>query len=430
MSLTMRPPKTKRQAILKNNMRRTLSAVVAVAALCVSLLTGCSTVPAAESVSVTPAQTRADDDFLVGVILYGDKDDESGWTYEHLQGLTQAMEDLGLSPDTDLKIRDGIIDADMALRANVEDLVVMGCDIIFGVSYEYADTFCELAEQYPDVVFCDAYGVLSNDTNYNNYSARNYQAFYLAGIAAGYKSAETGNNSLGFVTSWGIKHCETCSDVNAFLLGARSVNPDAVVYVYPVDSWGDPDAEHRAAQTLVSRYHCGLIAQDCDSNEPQLLAEEEDLFSCGYLTDMTEDAPEAHLTAPVINWNVYYQLALSTAMNESSAQEFVSNISGNYFGTFEDDFLGLSPLTDNNEPEAQEAIDLAMELMLSGQWDVFSGTALVFEGEAGSVTVTMVPCELEDEEGEVVAEAGAPSLSYADLRGYMNSWLDGVIEVP
>lgn len=52
----------------------------------------------------------------------------------------------------------------------------------------------------------------------------------------------------------------------------------------------------------------------CDSAQPQLAAEKAGVFGCGYNSDMTKDAPNAHLTAPVWNWDVYYKLAIETAM--------------------------------------------------------------------------------------------------------------------
>ena len=409
-------------------MKKLLSTVAASVLLCASLLTGCGMVPVESVPSQTAGNGNSDGEFLVGMIVYDSKRSESGYTYAHIQAVTDAMEAVGLDPDTDLKIRDNITDADIDLRTNVEDLVVSGCDVIFGTSYEYADTFAELAEQYPEVVFCNATGVLGNSANFINYSGRIYQAFYLAGIAAGYKSLDIANNNIGFVSSWGTEHSETCSDVNAFTLGVRSVNPDADVHVYTIGSWSNPDAEYRAAQTLVSRYRCGIIAQDCDSAEPQILAEEEGIFGCGYSSDMSADAPEAHLTAPVLNWDMFYQLALTTAMNESSASEFASNIGGNYYGTLTGGFVDITPLTDNNVPEAAEAIELARELMISGQWDVFSGTALVFSGEEGNVTVEQVRRALMTNENLIMVDGGDPSLSDVEIRGYMNCYADGVVD--
>ena len=406
-------------------MKKLLSTAVASVILCASVFTACGAVP----VESVPSQASSDDDFLVGMVVYESKRSESGYTYTHIQAVTEAMEAVGLDPDADLKIRDNITDTDIPLRDSVEELVVSGCDIIFGTSSEYDVTFAELAEQYPDVVFCNAGGVLSNTTNFNNYAGRVYQAFYLAGIAAGYKSLETDNNSLGFVSYWGEEHSDTCSDVNAFTLGVRSVNPGASVYVYSIDSWSDPDAEYHAAQTLASRYHCGIIAQDCDSNEPLLLAEADGLFGCGYGYDMTDDAPEAHLTAPMISWDIYYQLALSAAMNESSASEFVGNVGGNYFGGLADGFVSVTLLSGNNAPEAEEAITLATDLMISGQWDVFSGTALEFSGEAGNVTVEQVRRALMDNENLIIVDGGDSSVGDIEIRGFMDHYVNGVIDV-
>ena len=140
------------------------------------------------------------------------------------------------------------------------------------------------------------------------------------------------------------------------------------------------------------------------------------------------DAPEAHLTAPVLNWGMFYQLALTNAMNESSASEFASNIGGNYYGTLTGGFVDITPLTDNNVPEAAEAIELARELMISGQWDVFSGTALVFSGEEGNVTVEQVRRALMTNENLIMVDGGDPSLSDVEIRGYMNCYADGVVD--
>ena len=40
------------------------------------------------------------------------------------------------------------------------------------------------------MIFSHATGYMSNETNFNNYFGRIYQARYLAGVAAGLKSLE------------------------------------------------------------------------------------------------------------------------------------------------------------------------------------------------------------------------------------------------
>ena len=51
---------------------------------------------------------------------------------------------------------------------------------------------------------------------------------------------------------------------------------------------------------------CDVVAQNTLTTAPQLAAAERELWSVGFMTDMTAAAPKAHLQAPVVNWGVYY----------------------------------------------------------------------------------------------------------------------------
>lgn len=85
-------------------------------------------------------------------------------------------------------------------------------------------------------------------------SGRIYQARYLTGVAAGLKSLEMGNNSIGYVAAYNREYAETCSGINAFALGVQAVNPDAVVHVNKISTWGDENLERQAAQALIDTY--------------------------------------------------------------------------------------------------------------------------------------------------------------------------------
>jgi len=403
-------------------MKKLLSAIVASVMLCAALLTGCSSAATEETSS-----DSASSDVIVGAIYINSQNDTAGYTYAHHSGITKAMENLGLSTETNLKIIDNVSeDYDQVTNA-IDQLAGQGCDIIFGISFGYLNAFADAAENYPDIVFCHGTGYLSNDTNFNNYFGRIYQARYLAGIAAGYKSLEIGNNDIGYVAAWGTEYAETCSGINAFTMGALAVNPDAVVHVNQISTWGDQELERQAAEVLVDTYGCGVIAQHCDSAQPQIVAQEKGVYGCGYNSDMTTDAPDAHLTAPIWNWDVFYQTAIETVMNESSASEFVTNMGGNYYEGLSEGMVDVSPLTDNNAPETAEAIELARDLMVSGEWDVFSGVALQFSGEAGSVTVAQVDQDLVTNNGEVIVEAGGASVEDSVIQGSMNYYVAGVV---
>ena len=187
-------------------MKKLLSLIVASVVMCAALFTGCGTTTAESN-----AQSgSSDSNFIVGAIYINSQNDNAGYTYAHHHGIVQAMEALGLSTDTNLKIRDNVPEDDEQVRTAIEQLAGQGCNIIFGISFGYINAFAEAAEEYPDIVFCHATGYLSNDRNFNNYFGRIYQARYLAGIAAGYKSLEIGNNNIGYVSAWGTEYAETC----------------------------------------------------------------------------------------------------------------------------------------------------------------------------------------------------------------------------
>jgi len=365
-------------------------------------------------------------DFKVGAIYINSQNDTSGYTYAHHHGLTLAMEECGLDAANDLYIVDNVPEDDEQVKAAIDQLAGQGCDIIFGISFGYLNAMSEKAEEYPDIIFSHATGYLSNDTNFNNYFGRIYQARYLAGIAAGYKTLETGNDNVGYVAAWGTEYAETCSGINAFAMGVLSVNSAAQVYVNQISTWGDQELERQAAEVLVDTYGCGVIAQHCDSSQPQLVAEEKGVYGCGYNSDMTSEAPNSHLTAPIWNWNAYYATAIKAAMEDPA--NFMTNV-GNYYEGLNSGLVDISELSANNAPEAAEAIEIARELMTSGQWDVFSGVKLAFAGEAGSIEAVQYDDDLVAKGGDVIVEAGGASVDDSVIQGSMNYYVEGVVPV-
>mgnify|MGYP002563812895 CR=1 FL=1 len=134
----------------------------------------------------------------MGAIYINSKNDTAGYTYAHHNGITTAMEELGLDPDTQLAIVDNVAEDYDQVATAVDTLVGEGCNIIFGISFGYMQALADKAEEYPDVIFSHATGYMGNDTNFNNYFGAIYQARYLSGIAAGMK---TQTNKIGYVAA-------------------------------------------------------------------------------------------------------------------------------------------------------------------------------------------------------------------------------------
>ena len=381
-------------------------------------------------------------DFKVGAIYITSQNDVAGYTFQHHSGIVKAMENLGMDTSSQLLIQDNVAEDYTAVSNAIDTLAGQGANIIFGISFGYLDAMNDKAEEYPDIVFSHGTGYLANETNFNNYFGRIYQARYLAGIAAGLKTLETGNNSVGYVAAYNLAYAETCSGINAYALGIQAVNPEAVLHVQSINTWGDETLERQAAQALVDSYNCGVISQHCDSAQPQLVAAENGIFGNGYNSDMTEQAPNAHLTSAIWHWEVYYQTAMEAAMNCGDAENFVSEMGGNaYYAGLAEGFVDIAPLNESVVAAGtQDAIDQVKELIKSGEWDVFSGVKLNITVTDGKATVEKVDAPLMSNGLELkdgakvemanaeIVPAGGANLDDGIIKGSMNYNVAGVVE--
>lgn len=361
-------------------------------------------------------------DFKVGAIYINSKSDTSGYTYAHHNGIVKAMEQLGLDVDSQLKIVDNVAEDYTQVTNAIDTLAGQGCNIIIGISFGYIEAMAAAAKkpEYSDIIFSHATGYMSSldsdeyTATFNNYFGRIYQARYLSGIAAGLKASQ--GAKIGYVAAYGTEYAETCSGINAFTLGVQSVNPDAQVIVSELGTWGDETKERQAANELIS-LGCEVITQHCDSAQPQMAAEEAGVFGCGYNSDMTAAAPNAHLTAPIWNWDVYYKLAIETAMNEP--QNFMDKV-GIYYGGLAEGFVDISPLSSNCTDDTADKIAQVKELIISGEWDVFTDVKLSFNAD-GKVVMT--------ENSPILKADGTPAGTIDDgvIKGSMNYFVQGVV---
>ena len=366
----------------------------------------------------------ADDTFKVGAIYINSKNDTAGYTFAHHNGIVTAMKALGLNVETQLFIVDEVPEDKEQVLSAIDTLVGNGVDIIFGISFGYIDAMEEAAKEYPEVIFSHATGYKANETNFNNYFGRAYQARYLAGIAAGLKSLEIGNNNVGYVAAYGTEYAETASGINGFALGVQAVNPDAKVYVKKLGAWADEVNESAFAKELIESYKCGVISQHCDSAQPQIAAEKANVFGCGYNSDMTPDAPKAHLTAAIWHWDVYYKTAMEAAMACGTADKFVTQMgTPAYYGGLKENFVDVSPLSANCALNTDKAIAAVRKLIVDGEWDVFSGVKLSIAADG---TVTKSDAALMDNTGKEIVAAGGASVADGVITGTMNYFVAGV----
>lgn len=302
------------------------------------------------------------DQIKVGVLHLSDPADGSGYTYTHDLGIQGMQQNLGLSNEQIIR-KNNVDDSDeAATKQAIQECIDEGCNIIFTTSWGYMQATADMAEQYPDVYFSHGTGYMSNGKNFNNYFGRIYQARYLSGIVAG---MNTKTDKIGYVAAMDSSNSEVTGGIDAFALGIYSVNPDAKVYVKVTNSWYDPEGEKAAAQTLLDM-DCDVIAQHCDTVYPQSLAQERGVYSIGYNSDMSKDAPNACLCSVIWNWSAYYTAAVQSVIEGTWD-------GSNYYGGMSENLVNITSLADFCAEGTAEKVEEARADILSGANGVFDG---------------------------------------------------------
>ena len=270
----------------------------------------------------------------------------------------------------------------------LRDLVTKGCNVIFFNGY--SELVVKLAPEYPEVEFCQTSYMDMTDKqvppNYHTFKGEAYQARYVSGIAAGMKIAQmieegvinSDEAVVGFVAAFPTS--EVISGYTAFLLGVRSVVPQAVMRVRYTETWSSYAQEKSAAQALIDE-GCVVISQHTDTIGPAVACEETEgdrtVYHVGYNQSMSEVAPGTSLIASRIYWEPYVTAAVDAVMARKSIEKVVS---GRVHGTdisagFEKGWLELVDLNQQvAAPGTQEAMDAAIEQFKRGRGDfVFKG---------------------------------------------------------
>ena len=239
----------------------------------------------------------------VGFIYVGPVGD-AGWTFAHDNGRKHIEQKFGDKIKTTFveKVPEGA-DAERVIR----DLVSQGNKLIFATSFGFGDAMEKVAKDHPDVKFEHATGYKTS-ANLSVYEAKFYEDAYMAGVVAG---TMTKTNTLGFVGSFPIP--EVLRNINAFTLGARSVNPKVVTKVVWVNTWFDPPKESEAAQALINQ-KADVLLQNTDSTAVLQTAEKNGKYAFGWDSDMSAFAAKAHLGSAIVNWGPYYEKAVNDVL--------------------------------------------------------------------------------------------------------------------
>jgi basic membrane protein A len=369
-----------------------LSLLALVAAACGSNTTGSDAAASGESTSdAAPGK----DSEKVGFIFVGPKDDYgyNQAAYEGSQAVAEAY------PDMEVLTAENVPEDDNATRI-MQSMIDDGAKIIFATSYGHLDPAMKVAEANPDVVVVQQGNFIKGTipANVGTYFGTVYEPVYLAGIAAG---KSTTSNKLGYVYAFPIP--QTISNINAFTLGAQSVNPDVEVITVSTSNWCDPAKQAEAAESLIGQGVDVLTQhQDCTGTITKA-AEAAGIDVVGYHADASELAPNGWVTGSEWAWDaMYIDIVKVSVAGDFTGSEYNANFRVGYKD-------GANPFV---QSKYGPSVDQATQDLIAAAKETISTTGSPFEGpvyaQDGSILVPegTVPDYAEIEELNVVFVKG------------------------
>jgi basic membrane lipoprotein Med (substrate-binding protein (PBP1-ABC) superfamily) len=214
---------------------------------------------------------------------------EEPWDGAIHQALLKAKTDLGIQYDWTENV--GYSDFERVLR----DYAQKGYNIIFGDGFGSEDAVRRVAKDYPKIAFVFGMGGGASEPNLSVFDDWIHEPAYLCGIIAG---KITKSNNIGVVCA--IPDPEVNRIVNAYIEGAKSVNPKVYVQVSFIGSWFDPTKAKEMALAQISKGADVMFAERYGVIDA---CKEKGVLAFGNILDQNSLAPDYVITGPV--WNMY-----------------------------------------------------------------------------------------------------------------------------
>ena len=289
---------------------------------------------------------------------------DAGWTFAHDNARKAVDKEFGDKVVTSFV--ENVPEAADAERV-FRDMASQGNKLIFGTSFGYMEPMLKAAADTPDVKFEHATGYKTS-ANLRTYDSRTYEGAYMAGVLAG---KMTKSNTLGVVGSVPIP--EVIRNINAYTLGAQSVNPKVKTKVVWVNKWFDPPKETEAAQSLING-GADVLLQNTDSTAVLQTAAKNKKYAFGWDSDMSKFAPEAHLASAVINWAPYYIKATRDVLDGKWA-------TGGVWWGVKDGAIDLVSINAAVPQDAKDAIDKIKAGLKDGSFAIWKGPIVGADGK-------------------------------------------------
>lgn len=340
-------------------------------------------------------QTSAAGPLTVGVIYVGPRDD-FGYNQAQAQATAIIRKLPGVKVVDEEKVPETI-----AVQKTMEAMIVQeGAKLIFATSYGYFDPHVlKMAAKYPDVRFAHCGGMWTegkHPKNVGSFFGYIDECQYLNGVVAAYVSK---TKKLGFIAAKPIP--QVLRNINAFTLGAQSVDPKFTTRVIFTGDWSLPVKEAEAANGLIDQ---GCDVLTCHVDGPKVIvetAEKRGVYSCGYHASQAALAPKGYLTGAEWDWATPYKTLVDGAQTGKPMINFLR-------GGLKEGFVKMSAYGAPVPAKAKTVADATKAKMVKGGYNIFKGP-------------------MKDNTGNTVIPAGT-SLSQQDpVLEQMNYLVAGVI---
>ena len=246
--------------------------------------------------------------------------------------------------------------------------------LIFATSFGYFDPhMLKMAEKYPKVRFAHCGGMWTegkHPKNASSYFGYIDECQYLAGVVAGYTSK---TKKLGFIAAKPIP--QVLRNINAFTMGARSVDPSITTRVIFTGEWSMPVKEAEAASSLIDQ---GVDVLTCHVDSPKVVvetAEKRGIFSSGYHASQAALAPKGYLTGAEWDWSTPYTAQIK-ALQSGAPQPNVLR------GGLKEGYVKMSAYGPAVGAAAKTKADEIKAAMMKGGFVIFKGPLKDNKGNA------------------------------------------------
>ena len=329
---------------------------------------------AAAAVGAVPFKANAADTLKMGVVLPSPIADV-GWSHTLMEGVNTVKEAYG--DKIEVTVLENIAEGPDADRI-ANGLVGEGNTVLLLGSFGYQNGGMQIARRRPDVSIIHASGFMTAP-NFAPFTAKYWQGTYLMGMAAASLSK---SKKLGCVGAFAIP--ELITSINAFMLGAKSVDPETEVSVVWVNSWFDPASEQEAAKALISQDVDVIFSNAQDTPSVITVAEEAGVYAFNLNSSMKSYAPSKYLGVVGTDWGPHFKRLVDAHVGGSYPGE-------NFWLGMEDDIVYTADWNPDIPADTVAAIESRQKEIRDGSFVVFkgalvdqSGTERVAEGTAMS----------------------------------------------